>query len=50
MKKRFRKVGADTDGLWDIIGGKMSNTTHVIEKLAGIQVSDRVAYSNRYKR
>ncbi len=32
-----------------VVGGKMSNTTHVIGKLAGIQVSDRVAYSSRYK-
>ena len=32
-----------------VVGGKMSNTTHVIGKLAGVQVSDRVAYSSRYK-
>ncbi len=32
-----------------VVGGKMSNTTHVIGKMAGIQVSDRVAYSSRYK-
>ena len=32
-----------------VVGGKMSNTTHVIGKLAGIQVSDRVCYSSRYK-
>ena len=32
-----------------VSGGKMSNTTHVIGKLAGVQVSDRVAYSSRYR-
>lgn len=32
-----------------VVGNKMSNTTHVIGKLAGIQVSDRVCYSSRYK-
>ncbi len=32
-----------------VVGGKMSNTTHVVGKLAGIQVSDRIAYSSRYK-
>ena len=32
-----------------VSGGKMSNTTHVIGKLAGVQISDRVAYSSRYK-
>ena len=30
-------------------GGKMSNTTHVVGKLAGVPVSDRIAYSSRYK-
>ena len=32
-----------------VVGGNMSNTTHLIGKLAGIQVSDRVCYSSRYK-
>ncbi|MBO4904711.1 MAG: VanW family protein [Lachnospiraceae bacterium] len=32
-----------------VSGGKMSNTTHVVGKLAGMQISDRVAYSSRYK-
>ena len=32
-----------------VSGGKMANTTHVVGKLAGIQVSDRIAYSSRYK-
>lgn len=32
-----------------VSGGKMSNTTHVIGNLAGMQISDRVAYSSRYK-
>lgn len=32
-----------------VSGGKMSNTTHVVGKFAGLQVSDRVAYSSRYK-
>ncbi len=32
-----------------VAGGKMSNTTHVIGTFAGMQVSDRVAYSSRYK-
>lgn len=32
-----------------VVGGKMSNTTHVVGKLAGVQVSDRIAYSSRYK-
>ncbi len=32
-----------------VAGGKMSNTTHVIGKLAGVQVSDRIAYSSRYR-
>ncbi len=32
-----------------VSGGKMSNTTHVVGKLAGLQISDRVAYSSRYK-
>ena len=32
-----------------VVGNKMSNTTHVVGKLAGIQVSDRIAYSSRYK-
>ncbi len=32
-----------------VSGGKMSNTTHIIGKLAGVQISDRVAYSSRYK-
>ena len=32
-----------------VSGGNMSNTTHLIGKLAGIQVSDRICYSSRYK-
>ncbi len=32
-----------------VYGGKMSNTTHVVGKLAGVTVSDRIAYSSRYK-
>lgn len=32
-----------------VAGGKLSNTTHLIGKLAGIQVSDRVCYNSRYK-
>lgn len=32
-----------------VVGGKLSNTTHLIGKLAGIQVSDRICYSSRYK-
>ncbi|MCR5687305.1 MAG: VanW family protein [Lachnospiraceae bacterium] len=32
-----------------VSGGKMANTTHVIGKLAGLTVSDRIAYSSRYK-
>ena len=32
-----------------VSGGKMSNTTHVVGKFAGLQVSDRIAYSSRYK-
>ncbi len=32
-----------------VVGGKMSNATHLIGKYAGIQVSDRVVYSSRYK-
>ena len=32
-----------------VTGGRMANTTHVIGKMAGIQVSDRVAYNSRYK-
>lgn len=32
-----------------VAGGKMSNTTHIIGKIAGLQVSDRIAYSSRYK-
>ncbi len=32
-----------------VSGGKMSNTTHVVGNLAGMQISDRVAYSSRYK-
>ena len=32
-----------------VAGGKMSNTTHVVGKFGGMQVSDRVAYSSRYK-
>lgn len=31
-------------------GKKMSNTTHIIGKLDGVTVSDRVAYSSRYSR
>lgn len=32
-----------------VVGGKMSNTTHIVGKLAGVQVSDRIAYSSRYR-
>lgn len=32
-----------------VSGSKMSNTTHVVGKLAGLQISDRAAYSSRYK-
>ena len=32
-----------------VSGSKMSNTTHIVGKLAGMQISDRVAYSSRYK-
>ena len=32
-----------------VVGSKMTNTTHIIGKLAGVQVSDQVAYSSRYK-
>ena len=32
-----------------VSGGKMANTTHVVGKFAGLQVSDRIAYSSRYK-
>ena len=33
-----------------VVGGNMSNTTHIVGKLAGVQVSDRIAYSSRYKK
>ncbi len=32
-----------------VVGGRMSNTTHIVGKLAGVQVSDRAVYSSRYK-
>ena len=32
-----------------VVGGNMSNTTHLIGKLAGLQVSDRICYSSRYR-
>lgn len=32
-----------------VVGGKMSNTTHIVGKLAGVQVSDRIAYSSKYR-
>ena len=32
-----------------VTGGRLSNTTHLIGKLAGVQVSDRICYSSRYK-